>query len=174
LDINEKKRITDDLQGRLKKSTIVILTDYKGLDVSAMNALRRKLREANAEYQVAKNSLLVRASEGSDVALIKDQFKGPSAIALSYDDPVAPAKVLTDFLKENKNLEIKVGVLNGKVVDFEGIKALSSLPSREVLLAHVLSTMNAVPTSLVTALSDVPRRLLNVLQAITEQKEAQA
>ena len=174
MDINEKKRITDDLQGRLKKSTIVILTDYKGLDVSAMNALRRKLREANAEYQVAKNSLLVRASEGSDVALIKDQFKGPSAIALSYDDPVAPAKVLTDFLKENKNLEIKVGVLNGKVVDFEGIKALSSLPSREVLLAHVLSTMNAVPTSLVTALSDVPRRLLNVLQAITEQKEAQA
>ena len=174
MDINEKKRITDDLQGRLKKSTIVILTDYKGLDVSAMNALRRKLREANAEYQVAKNSLLVRASEGSDVALIKDQFKGPSAIALSYDDPVAPAKVLTDFIKENKNFEIKVGVLNGKVVDFEGIKALSSLPSREVLLAQVLSTMNAVPTSLVTALSDVPRRLLNVLQAITEQKEAQA
>ena len=174
MDINEKKRITDDLQGRLKKSTIVILTDYKGLDVSAMNALRRKLREANAEYQVAKNSLLVRASEGNDVALIKDQFKGPSAIALSYDDPVAPAKVLTDFIKENKKFEIKVGVLNGKVVDFEGIKALSSLPSREVLLAQVLSTMNAVPTSLVTALSDVPRRLLNVLQAITEQKEAQA
>ena len=174
MDINEKKRITDDLQGRLKKSTIVILTDYKGLDVSAMNALRRKLREANAEYQVAKNSLLVRASEGNDVALIKDQFKGPSAIALSYDDPVAPAKVLTDFIKENKNFEIKVGVLNGKVVDFEGIKALSSLPSREVLLAQVLSTMNAVPTSLVTALSDVPRRLLNVLNAINEQKEAQA
>lgn len=174
MDINEKKRITDDLQGRLKKSTIVILTDYKGLDVSAMNALRRKLREANAEYQVAKNSLLVRASEGNDVALIKDQFKGPSAIALSYDDPVAPAKVLTDFIKENKKFEIKVGVLNGKVVDFEGIKALSSLPSREVLLAQVLSTMNAVPTSLVTALSDVPRRLLNVLQAINEQKEAQA
>ena len=97
MDINEKKRITDDLQGRLKKSTIVILTDYKGLDVSAMNALRRKLREANAEYQVAKNSLLVRASEGNDVALIKDQFKGLSAIALSYDDPVAPAKALTDF-----------------------------------------------------------------------------
>ena len=174
MDINEKKRITDDLQRRLEKSAIVILTDYKGLDVSAMNTLRRKLREANAEYQVAKNSLLVRASEGNDVSLIKEQFKGPSAIALSYDDPVAPAKVLTDFVKENKNFKIKVGVLNGKVVDFEGIKALSSLPSREVLLAQVLSTMNAVPTSLVTALSDVPRRLLNVLQAINEQKEAQA
>ncbi len=172
MDINEKKRIAEDLQGRFEKSTIVILTDYKGLDVESMNALRRKLREANTEYQVVKNSLLVRASEGNDIALIKDQFKGPSAIALSYDDPVAPAKVLTDFVKENKNFEVKVGVLNGKVINLDGIKALSSLPSREVLLAQVLSTMNAVPTSLVTALSDVPRRLLNVLQAIKEQKEA--
>lgn len=174
MDINEKKRITKDLQTRLDKSTIVILTDYKGLGVSAMNTLRRKLREADAEYQVAKNTLLVRASEGNDTNLIKDQFRGPSGIALSYGDPVAPAKVLTDFVKENKNFEIKIGVLNGKIVDAEGIKALSALPSREVLLAQVLSTINAVPTSLVTALSDVPRRILNVLQAIKDQKEAQA
>jgi len=174
LDIIEKKRIAEDLQGRFEKSTIVILTDYKGLDVASMNALRRKLREANAEYQVVKNSLLVRASEGNDVTLIKDQFKGPSAIALSYDDPVAPAKALTDFVKENKNFEIKVGVLNGKILDLAAIKALSSLPAREVLLAQVLSTMNAVPTALVTALSDVPRRLVNVLQAIKDQKEAEA
>jgi large subunit ribosomal protein L10 len=174
LDINEKKRIADDLQGRFEKSTIVILTDYKGLDVASMNNLRRKLREANTEYQVVKNSLLVRASEGNDVTLIKDAFKGPSAIALSYDDPVAPAKVLTDFVKENKEFEIKVGVLNGKVIDLNGIKALSSLPSREVLLAQVLSAMNAVPTSLVTALSDVPRRFLNVVQAIKDQKEEAA
>lgn len=172
MDIKEKKRIADDLKERFEKSTIVILTDYKGLNVESMNALRRKLREANAEYQVVKNSLLVRASEGNDVALIKDQFKGPSAIALSYDDPVAPAKALTDFIKDNKNFEVKLGVLNGKVIDLDGIKALSALPTREVLLAQVLSTMNAVPTSLVTALSDVPRRLLNVLQAIKEQKEA--
>lgn len=174
MDIKQKKKITADLQGRFEKSTVVILTDYKGLDVSAMNALRRKLREADAEYQVAKNSLLVRASEGNDVALIKDQFKGPSAIAISYGDPVAPAKAITDFVKENKKFEVKIGVLNGKVIDVEGIKALSSLPSREVLLAQVLSTMNAVPTSLVTALSDVPRRLLNVLQAIKDQKQATA
>lgn len=174
MDINKKKRIADDLRGRFEKSVIVILTDYKGLDVSSMNTLRRKLREANAQYQVVKNSLLVRASEGNDVTLIKDQFKGPSAITLSYDDPVAPAKVLTDFVKENKKFEIKVGVLKGKVIDVDGIKALSSLPSREVLLAQVLSTMNAVPTSLVTALSDVPRRLVNLLQAIKDKKEAEA
>jgi len=174
LDINQKTQIAQDLQGRFEKSAIVILTDYKGLDVAAMNDLRRKLREANAEYQVVKNSLLVRASEGNDVTLIKDQFKGPSGIALSYDDPVAPAKVLTDFVKDNKHFEIKVGVLNGKVIDLDGIKALSALPSREVLLAQVLATMNAVPTSLVTALSDVPRRMVNVLQALKDQKEAEA
>lgn len=172
MDINEKKRIADNLKERFAKSSIVILTDYKGLDVESMNALRRKLREAGAEYQVVKNSLLVRASEGNDVALIKDRFTGPSAVALSDDDPVAPAKVLIDFIKENKTFEVKIGVLNGKVVDADGIKALSSLPSREVLLAQVLSTMNAVPTALVTALSDVPRRLLNVLQALKDQKEA--
>ena len=174
MDINEKKRIAENLQGRFKKSTIVILTDYKGLDVSSMNTLRKKLREANAEYQVVKNSLLIRASKDNDVSLIKDQFKGPSAITLSYDDPVAPAKVLTDFVKENKQFEIKVGVLNGKVVDVDGIKALSSLPSKEVLLAQALSAMHAVPTALVTALSDVPRRFVNLLQAIKDQKEAQA
>ncbi|GAB6910033.1 50S ribosomal protein L10 [Desulfosarcina cetonica] len=174
MDINEKKRIADDLQARFEKSIIVILTDYKGLNVESMNLLRRKLREAGAEYQVVKNSLLVRASEGNDVALIKEHFKGPSAIALSSTDPVAPAKVLADFVKENKNFEVKVGVLNGKALDLDAIKALSTLPSREVMLAKVLSVMNAVPTSLVTALSDVPRRMLNVLQAIKEQKEAQA
>jgi large subunit ribosomal protein L10 len=174
LDIHKKKQIAEDLQERFKKSTLVILTDYKGLDVAAMNVLRRKLREANTEYQVVKNSLLVRASEGNDVALIKDQFAGPSAIALTHDDPVAPAKALADFVKENKKFEIKGGVLNGKIIDPDGIKALSSLPSREVLLAQVLSAMNAVPTSLVTALADVPRRFVNVLQAIKDQKEAQA
>ena len=174
MDIHKKKQIAEELKGRFEKSSLVILTDYKGLDVAAMNVLRRKLREANTEYQVVKNSLLVRASEGNDVALIKDQFTGPSAIALSHDDPVAPAKVFADFVKENKKFEIKGGVLNGKIIDPDGIKALSSLPSREVLLAQVLSAMNAVPTSLVTALADVPRRFVNVLQAIKDQKEAQA
>jgi large subunit ribosomal protein L10 len=174
LDITEKKRIAEDLQERFEKSTLVILTDYKGLDVESMNALRRKLRDANTDYQVVKNSLLVRASESNDVALIKDHFKGPSAIALTDGDPVSPAKVLTEFTKENDKFEVKVGVLNGKIMDLNGIKALSALPSREVLLAQVLSTMNAVPTSLVTALSDVPRRMVNVIQALKDKKEAEA
>lgn len=174
MNIEAKKQFVQQLQGRMEKSKVVILTDYKGLDVAAMTDLRSKLREANVEYEVIKNTMLRRAAEGTDVAVISDHFKGPSAIALSYDDPVAPAKVLIDFAKSNEKLEIKIGVLNGKVVDAAGIKALSSLPSREELLAQVLSAMIAVPTSLVRALSDVPRRMVNVVQAIKDQKEQQA
>ncbi len=170
--LDAKQQIAEDLHERFAKSAIIVLTDYKGLDVAAMNDLRRKLREANIEYQVVKNTLLVRASEDTGVAAIKDYFKGPSAVALSYDDPVAPAKVLTQFAKDNEKLEIKVGVLNGKVLDVQAIKALATLPSREVLLAQFLSALNAVPTSFVRALAEIPRSLVNVLTAIKDQKEA--
>jgi large subunit ribosomal protein L10 len=174
LKLENKKQFVADLKERFEKSRVVILTDYKGLNVDAMTELRTKLREAEIEYQVVKNTMLRLASEGTDVEVIKDSFKGPSAIALSFEDPVAPAKILTDFAKDHDKLEIKIGVMGGKVMELDGIKALSSLPSREELLATVLSAMNAVPTSLVTALSDVPRRMVNVLQAIKDQKEEEA
>jgi large subunit ribosomal protein L10 len=174
LDIEAKKQIVQQLKERFEKSRIVILTDYKGLDVGTMTELRSNLREAQIEFQVIKNTMLRRASEGTHVESIKDAFKGPSAIALSIDDPVAPAKILTAFAKKNEKLEIRIGVLEGKVLDLNAIKSLSTLPSREELIASVLRTMIAVPTSLVTALSDVPRRLVNVLQAIKDQKEQQA
>jgi large subunit ribosomal protein L10 len=168
----DKKTIVQELQDKLTRAKVVITTDYKGLNVEASNALRRKLREAGCEFRVAKNTLLIRASEGTDAALIQDSFKGPSAIAIDFDDPVAPAKVLTEFAKDNAKLEIKAGVMEGKVLDINDIKALSALPSREVLLAQVLSTMNGVPTSFVRVLGGVMSNFLNVLQAVKEQKEA--
>ena len=172
MNIEQKKQFVQELKQRLGKCCVAILTDYKGLDVQTMTELRAKFREANIEYQVIKNTMLRLASEGTDIEVIKDSFKGPSAIALSYEDPVAPAKILTEFTKTNDKLEIKIGVMNGKVLDFAAIKALSDLPSREQLLATLLSAMNGVPRALVTALGDVPRRMVNVLQAIKEQKEA--
>ena len=171
MKLDQKKEIVKALHDKFERSKIVIVTDYKGLNVTTINDLRRKLREAEIEYKVVKNSLLARAADDTDVALIKDYFVGPSAIALSYDDPVAPAKLLTEFAKENKNLEIKAGILNGKVLDVNAIKSLSSLPSREVLLSQFLSVLVGVPTSVVRALNDMPQRLLNVLQALKEQKE---
>lgn len=170
--ITEKQQIAEDLRDRFSKSAIIVLTDYKGLDVAAMNDLRRKLRAEQIEYQVVKNTLLIRASEDNDVALIKDYFKGPSAIALSYDDPVAPAKVLSQFAKEHDKLEIKVGVMDGQVLDANAIQTLAKLPSREVLLGQLLSALNAVPTSFVRTIAEVPRSLVNVLAAIRDQKEA--
>ena len=172
MKIEQKKQIKADLHERFLKSKIVILTDYKGLDVAAFSSLRRKLKAENIEFKVVKNSLLIRASEETDVAVLKDQFKGPSGIALSYDDPVAPARILMDFARDNKKFEVKIGAMNGKLIDLTQIKSLSDLPSREILLGQVLSTMNGVPTALVRALSNVPGRMLNVLQAIKDQKEA--
>ena len=172
MNLSKKKEIADAMNEKFSKAEIIIVTDYKGLDVVTMNDLRRKLRAENVEYRVVKNSLLVRASEGTDAGMIKEFFKGPTAVALSYEDPVAPAKVLTDFIKTNDKVEIKAGAMKGRMLDVNAIKALSALPSHEILLGQFLSVMNAVPTSLVRALSDMPRQLLNVLNAIKEQKEA--
>ncbi len=170
--LDQKQKIVAALREKFEAAKVVIVTDYKGLDVAQMNDLRRKLREAEVEYQVVKNTLLTRASQDTDVAQLVDTFKGPSAIALAFDDPVAPAKVLMQFSKENDKLEIKAGVMNGKLLDLAAIGALSKLPSREELLAQVLGTLNAVPQGLVRALADAPRRLVNVLNAVRDQKEA--
>jgi len=172
LRLDAKQQITENLHDRFARSAIIVVTDYNGLDVGALNDLRRRLRAEGIEYQVVKNTLLVRAAADTEADLIKEYFKGPSAVAISYDDPVAPAKVLTQFAKENNKLEIKVGVLNGKVLDLNAVKALAMLPSKEVMLAQFLAVLNAVPTSFVRVLAEVPRSMLNVLNAIKDQKEA--
>jgi large subunit ribosomal protein L10 len=170
--LDTKKKIVEDLKERFSKSKVVIVTDYKGLDVTTINALRRKLRESQVDYQVVKNTLLIRASENTDIEMIKENFKGPSAIALSYEDPIAPAKVLTDFAEAHDQLEIKAAVMGNKVLDLAAIKALSKLPSRGELIGQLLSVLAGVPTGLVRALSDIPRRFLSVLNAVKNQKEA--
>ena len=170
--LEEKKKITEDLHERFSRAAIVVVADYKGLDVSAMNDLRRKLREEDIEFQVAKNTLLTRAAKDTEVASIQDYFKGPSAVACSYKDPVAPAKILTQFAKDNQKLEIKGGVLKDKVLDVDAIRALAKLPSREVLLGQLLSVLNGIPSSFVRTIAAIPRGLLNVLTAIRDQKEA--
>ena len=172
MNLEQKKNIIADLHERFAKSKVLIVTDYKGLDVTTINVLRRKLREADVEFKVVKNSLMVLAAENTDIDLIKGSFKGPNAIAISYDDPVAPAKVLTDFAKKNTKLEIKLGIIDGKVLDLSAIKALAALPSKEVLIGQLLSVLNGVPTGLVRTLNAIPVGLVNVLQALKDQREA--
>jgi large subunit ribosomal protein L10 len=170
--LEDKKKIVQDLSERFSKAAVVIVTDYKGLDVAAINDLRRRLRKEEIEYQVVKNSLMVRASQETDVALIKETFKGPSAVAMSYSDPIAPAKVLTEFAKDHDVFAIKVGVMDGKILELNQIKALAALPSREILLGTLVSVLNNVPTGFVRTIAEIPRSLLNVLQAVKDQKEA--
>lgn len=169
---DKKEEIVAALHEKLGRTQMVVLTNYKGLNVATLSALRRKLNAVGVEYKVVKNTLLIRASQETAVAQIASEFSGPSAVALSYGDPVTPAKILSEFAAENEKFSIKSGVMGGKVLTPEGLKALSALPAREVLLAQVLGTLNSVPGSLVRALADVPRRMLNVLTAVRDQRAA--
>jgi len=172
LNLTQKQALVEELRGSFQKAAILILTDYKGLTVEQVNDLRRKLKEVGVEYRVVKNTLLRRAVQETAMAAAQDHFTGPTAVALGYDDPVAVAKVLCEFAKTNDKLAVKAGVMAGKLMDRDRITALSKLPSREELLAKLLGTMNAVPTSFVRVLNGIPAKLVYALAAIKEQKEA--
>ncbi len=172
LNISQKKEAVERLSKQLASAEITILIDYKGLDVLKMTELRSKLREAGVQIEVVKNTLLKRASEGSDSAIMADLYKGPNAIVISATDPVAPAKILVEFAKDNEKMEIKAGTLAGKLLSIEEITSLAKMPSKEELLTKLVCTLNAVPTSFVTVISGVPRAFVNVLNAIKDQKDA--
>jgi large subunit ribosomal protein L10 len=170
LEKKTKERFVADMKSRLGKAKATFLVDYQGLNVDAMNNLRKELRKSDAEFQVVKNRLLKLASQDTETASLTEHFVGPCALAITYEDAVKPAKILVDQSKISKHLKIKAGQIGGKVIDFEAVKRLAELPSREVLLAQVFSAMQAVPTSLVRALNGVMVNLLNVLKAIENQK----
>ncbi|NVL91253.1 MAG: 50S ribosomal protein L10 [Desulfobacterales bacterium] len=168
---SKKEKIVETLHKKFSKAKALVLTDFRGMDMSAMNELRSQLREVSVEYRVVKNTLMSRATDGTDMSLLKEHFFGPCAVALSYEDLVSPAKVLVKFSEDNAALQVKAGVVEGRVVDLAGIKRLAELPSREALLAQLLSQMNAPAAGLVTVLNGVTRNFVGVLAAIKQQKE---
>lgn len=170
MDKHTKELFVEGMNSRLKKAKATFIVDYQGLDVQEMNRIRSELRNINSEIQVVKNRLLKLACKDTDTEAIKDQFSGPCALAITYDDIVAPAKVLINLNKELKNLEVKVGQISGKLIDADAIKRLSELPGRDQLLSQVLSAMQAVPTSLVRALNGVILNLIYALKAVEAQK----
>jgi large subunit ribosomal protein L10 len=171
LKIKKKETIARDLHEKFSRSEAVIMNQFSGLDVAGANELRKKLRESGAEFKVSKNTLFKRAVQGTPAEVLSDQFSGPNAVAFAYEDPVAMAKVIVEFAKESEVLEIRSGILDGKLIDVAQIQALSELPGREVLLAKLLAVLVAVPTGLVRALSGIPRKLLYTLRAIEDQKK---
>ena len=167
----QKAALLDDLHGKFVKAKLAVITDNRGLTVPVVDQLRRQLRAKGIEYRVAKNTLLRKAVVGTEFEVLKDYFEGTSAIAVSYDDPVGPAKILNNFSKDNPLLTLRAAALNGKVLSAEDIKSLAQLPPREVLLAKLLALMNVVPTRFVQVLSGIPRQFLYTLQAIKDKKE---
>ncbi len=166
----EKKAAVAELKEKFTQAKAMVITDYKGLNVENMTELRRQLREAGVDFKVVKNTLATIAAEEAGVEKVEEYFVGPTAIAFGIEDVVSPAKVLVDYAKENKNLEIKAGTLEGKLISDEKLKALAEIPSREVLLGQVLAGMQAPITGLVRVLNGNISGLVRVLNSIREQK----
>jgi len=171
LQRKEKEALVADLHEKFKEAKAAILTDFTGLNVEQITQLRRTLKKSSAEYTVVKNTLLRRASHDTDIELLMEYFVGPIAIALAYEDPVAPAKILTEFSKQQPVLEVKAGVITGTVLTPQDIKALASLPSKEVLVAKLLSLLKALPTRLVQVLSSPVQGLVSTLNEVARTKE---
>jgi len=171
-NIEEKAQVVAEIKEKLQNSSGVVLADYRGLTVAQVTKLRKDLREAGVEYRVLKNTLVRRAAHEVGVEGLDPYLEGPTAVAFSAD-PVAPAKVLMEFAKANKTFTIKAGVVEGKVVTSDGVKALAELPSREVLLAKVLGGMQAPLYGLVNVLQGPIRKLGYALEEVRKLKAAQ-
>ena len=168
--LQQKKEVVKELTEKVQAAKSIVLADYRGLTVEQDTELRNALRKAGVEYKVVKNTLTRFAMKENGYSDIDSYLNGPTAMAISESDPVAPAKVLADFAKKFEKLELKVGVVEGKIIDVNGIIALAELPPREVLIAKVLGGFNAPISGLVTVLNGNIRGLAVALNAIAEKK----
>jgi large subunit ribosomal protein L10 len=168
-----KQQIVSDIKTRLENSSATVLTDYRGLNVAQVTELRKRMREAGIEYKVLKNTMIRFAAHELGLEDLDPFLEGPTAVAFSTD-PVAPAKILYDFAKSNKALEVKAGVLEGKVIQAAQVKDLADLPSREELLAKVVGGMQTPLYGMASVLSGTLRSFVYALDAVRKQKEAEA
>ncbi|MBU1177778.1 50S ribosomal protein L10 [Patescibacteria group bacterium] len=171
----QKKEIIAGLTDKLNKAKSVVLTNYQGLTVSEVQELRQQMKEQAVDYHIVKNTLLKVSwdqSELKDVELAKQA--GPVAVAIGYEDEVAPAKLCWAYAKGHKNLEVGSGVLENKLLTKEEIEALAKLPSKDELIAKTIGTIKAPLTGFVNVLAGNLRGLVGVLNAIKEDKESAA
>ncbi len=170
--IEAKKQVVQEITDKMPRAKGMIFYDYRGLTVAEVTELRNNFRAAGVEYHVIKNSMLTRAADMLEIKGLDKYLSGPTAVAFGYTDPVAPAKVLTEFVKKVKKTEIKSGVLGTKVIDAKGVESLSQLPSREQLIAQLAGTLNAPISGLARSLSGIISKLGHALNAVIEQKQA--
>jgi len=171
LNLEQKKAVVAEVSEALVGAGAAVVAEYRGLTVAQMTELRRKARESNVYLRVVKNTLARRAVEGSEFECLKDQLVGPLAFAAS-SDPVAVAKVLSNFSKANEKLILKSGAMSGKIMSLEELTALAALPGRDELLAKLLGTMQAPIQKFVQTLNEVPSKFVRTLAAVRDSKEA--
>jgi large subunit ribosomal protein L10 len=167
----QKEEAVASLNSGFSEAKFVSLLAFKGLNVEEICSLRHELRTAGTEFHVVKNTLAKLAVKGTDMEQIEEHFRGSTAVALSKEDPAAPAKILSKFAKDNPKLAFKVGLLDGKPLTKETLESLSKLPPREVLLSILLGTLKAPTNGLVNVLAGVLIKFVGTLQAIKDQKE---
>ncbi len=158
-----------ELSDVLGRSKLTILTDYRGLTVADLQNLRTQLRPLNAEVRVAKNTLTRLAARQNEMQALESALVGPMAIVTAFDDPVQSAKVVSDFARASRILQIKAAMLEGQLIGAEQVEALASLPSREVLLAKVVGGLSSPLYGIVGVLAAPMRSLMYVLQARATQ-----
>ena len=167
-----KSENVEEIKAKISKAQSMVLVDYRGLNVAQLTELRSQYRKAGVEYKVYKNSMMRFAFKDLGLEDFNEFLKGPSAVAFGYDDPVSAAKITSQFAKTYDKLEIKAGIVDGKVIDVTGVNSLAELPSREVLIAQVLGGFNAPIQGFANVLQGTIRSLAIVLNAIAEEKAA--
>lgn len=170
----EKEETVATLNEGFSNAKFVGLVSFSGLNVAEISSLRHELRNTGTEFRVVKNTLARRAIKDTAVEQLEAHFRGSTAVALTAEDPTAPAKILARFAKDNPKLEVKVGLLEGRALTRENIEALSKLPSREVLLSMLLGTLKAPTNGLVNVLAGILIKFIGTLRAIQQEKEKSA
>jgi len=166
----EKEKSLEEIREKFKTAKVTLMADYRGLNVASMTKLRSRLREKGCDLKVAKNTLALKAAREMGIEGLEPYLEGPTVMAFSREDLVAPAKIFTEFVKETKIFEIKGGVLDGRVIDTKAIRELADLPPREVLLSRVLGGMQSPMYGFATVLQGTLRSFAYVLEAVRKQK----
>jgi large subunit ribosomal protein L10 len=171
---DDKAVVIDELADQLSRAKLTILTDYRGLSVTALQNLRASLRPHNAEFRIAKNTLTRIAAETAGIDGLTPFLDGPLALVLAYDDIVAPSKAISDFARTSRILTVKSAVLDNTVIASNAIEDLATMPSREELLGKLLGLLNSPAQRLVTVINQPTQGFVRVLNAYAEQKEGAA
>ncbi|MEG0766302.1 MAG: 50S ribosomal protein L10, partial [Clostridia bacterium] len=167
-----KQQVVADIKSKLENAQSMIVVDYRGLTVDQVTELRKQCRQGGVEYVVLKNTLVARALHEMGINGLDHVLEGPSAFAFGHADPVAPAKILLDFITKTKTekLSVKAGLVDGKAIDAKGVQALAELPPKEVLIARIMGSLNAPITNFVGVLSATLRSLVYAIDAVRKQK----